>query len=184
MTPRLTALAHDAVRAVVRPGDVVIDATVGNGHDTLFLSDLVGPTGSVFGFDIQPAALAAAANRLADRSNVRLILADHVRLNEHVPAAFHGRVAAVLFNLGYRPGGDHTVTTRAETTLPALAATVPLIRPGGVLTVVAYRGHRGGTEETDAVRTYLSSLSADQFERREYPSPGESGPVLFCVIPT
>ena len=66
MTQRpLTTLAQQAVAAVLGPGGLAVDATVGNGHDTLFLARRVAPRGRVFGFDIQPAALAGARRRLA-----------------------------------------------------------------------------------------------------------------------
>jgi predicted methyltransferase len=179
---KLTEKAHDVVRAVVRPGDVAIDATVGNGHDTRFLADLVGPAGTVFGFDVQPAALTATADRLASRPNVALVEADHARMRELIPAEFHGRVAAVMFNLGYLPGGDHGITTTAVTTLPALATALELLKPGGVLTVVAYRGHPGGRGEAVAVKESLAGLPAKRFDWVEYASPNETGPVLFVVV--
>ena len=179
---RLTEKAHEVVRTAVRPGDVVINATVGNGHDTLFLADLVGSTGKVFGFDVQPTALAAASKRLAGRPNVVLIVGDHSRMRQSIPAEYHGRVAAVMFNLGYRPAGDHSVTTTAETTVPALAEALELIKPGGVLTVVAYRGHPGGQEEAVAVKEWLAGLSTKRFVSVEHASANETGPVLFVVV--
>jgi predicted methyltransferase len=179
---KLTEKAQEVVRAVVRPGDIVIDATVGNGHDTRFLADLVGPAGRVFGFDIQPDALAAAAERLAVRTHFVLIPADHARMRETIPAEHHGQVAAVMFNLGYLPGGDHGITTTAATTLPNLAASLELLKPGGVHTVVAYRGHRGGREEVEAVKERLAGLPAKRYDWAEYASPNETGPVLFVVV--
>jgi predicted methyltransferase len=178
---KLTEKAHEVVRAVVRPGDVVIDATVGNGHDTCFLVNLVGPAGTVFGFDVQPAALTSAADRLAGRPNVAPVQADHARMRELVPAELQGRVAPVMFNLGYLPGGDHGLTTTAATTLPALAAALDLLKPGGVLTVVAYRGHPGGREEAAAVSEWLGDMSIGHVSLTAEDTVGHSGPVLFVI---
>lgn len=156
-----TALAHALVGSRVAPGDTVVDATVGNGHDTAFLAGLVGPTGRVFGFDIQPAALAATAARLGTPANVTLIEAGHEQLGTHLPADVIGRVAAVMFNLGYLPGGDKRIITRSETTLAALEAALAIIAPGSLVTAVVYPGHPGGREEADAVRAFASRLDCN-----------------------
>jgi predicted methyltransferase len=179
--PRLTELAHEAVRARLGPGDVAIDATAGNGHDTHFLSDLVGPTGSVFAFDVQVEALARTATRLGGRGNVTLRERDHAELRDSIPVEHHGRVGAVMFNLGYLPGGDHSLTTRTRSTVAGVAAALELLRPGGVLAVVAYTGHPGGAEEADAVGKLLRE-SPHAFLIHEHqgnhPSPA---PRLFVV---
>lgn len=167
---RLTELAHAAVRECLRPGDIAVDATVGNGHDATFLAELVGPTGHVFGFDVQAAALARPVG-----SNVTLFLADHATMAA-VLAGHRGRVAAVMFNLGYLPGGDKAVTTRAESTVRACDGAVSLLRPGGVLTVVAYRGHPGGADECDAVRECLRGYVV-----AETVGSVDTSPVLFVV---
>ncbi len=133
---------------MLQPGEVAVDATVGNGHDTLFLAQQVGAQGHVYGFDIQEEALARTRRRLEEaglRDRVTLLQMGHEHMAEAVPAAWHGRIGAVMFNLGYLPGGsDRTCITRPQTTVPALEAALRLLRPGGVLTVVAYRGHPGG----------------------------------------
>jgi predicted methyltransferase len=175
---RLTELAHERWRAVLRPGDTAVDATVGNGHDTLALARLVGPTGRVVGFDIQPDALFAARQRLddADFLDARLFFDDHRKIAEFVP----GPVRVVCFNLGYLPGGDKTITTRKDSTIDALNRASKMLLPGGLLTVVGYRGHPGGAEETDAVRGYLKTLPG--FEVEEIPgSDSPVSPVLFVA---
>jgi predicted methyltransferase len=155
--PRLTELAHHAVRAVLGPGDVAVDATAGNGHDTRFLCDLVGPTGHVFAFDVQPSALENAARMVEGASHVVLLQRDHAEMHDAIPPRFHGQVAAVMLNLGYLPGGDKSIVTRTESTLTAIRAALRLLRPGGVLTVIAYPGHPGGREEAAAVAMLLNS---------------------------
>jgi predicted methyltransferase len=178
MTLRLTEFVHTIVQNVVRPGDVVVDATVGNGHDTRFLADLVGPAGVVYGFDIQ----SAAWDRFAAYPQVRFIRRNHAEMKNAIDAGHQGHVAAVLFNLGYLPGGDHTVTTKPETTLPALAAAVELLKPVGILTVLTYRGHPGGREEAEAVGRFWEELSKNGWDVSEYPSASEDGPVLYVAV--
>lgn len=153
----ITAMAHAACQPFLAAGSIAVDATAGNGHDTLWLAQQVGPASEVFAIDLQQAALDATASRLAsvNVSNVTLILGDHANLQQLLPQRIHGRVAVVMFNLGYLPGGDHARCTRKETTVRALAAALKILQPGGVLSVVAYPGHPGGWEETEAVREFL-----------------------------
>lgn len=163
-TERPTALAHRLLQEVLRPGDGAIDATAGNGHDTMFLAERVGDAGKVLAFDVQAAAIAAAKARveaagLAGR--VEFIHGSHATIPERVAP---GSVAAVMFNLGYFPGGDHEVITRTGETLAALEAALVVLKPGGILTIVCYPGHAGGDEESAAVMAWSGGLEAGEFE--------------------
>jgi predicted methyltransferase len=162
----LVQQAHLAVAAVVEPGDIVIDATVGNGHDTLFLATQVGVSGKVYGFDIQAAALDSAYQRLQQAGQtapVSLYHAGHEVMAMLLPESAAGRVKAVMFNLGYLPGGDKQRTTAASTTLAALQAALSLLAPGGVISLLAYTGHPGGREETEQLKALLVHLPRDLF---------------------
>jgi len=167
--PRLTEEAHQVVQKVLEPGDFAIDATAGNGRDAKFLAETVGPSGTVFAFDVQPLAIERTTKLLADAGicNVTLLHRDHGNLQESIPTSLHGRIGAAMFNLGHLPGGDRTLITQVNSTLPALQVALELLRPGGVLTVMAYTGHPGGLEEANAVRSLLNGLPLDEFEYRE-----------------
>ncbi|MEI7027240.1 tRNA (mnm(5)s(2)U34)-methyltransferase [Paenibacillus sp. y28] len=168
----ILSFAHQLVQARVQPGDTVIDATAGNGNDTLFLSRLVAGSGTVYSVDIQEAALWATQERLArdfpEFPGVVLIHGSHADLLALVPPQLHGQIAAVMFNLGYLPGQDHAVITRTESTIPALEAALKLLRPGGVLTIVVYPGHPGGDTEAEAVADWASSLPQKQYQALKY----------------
>ncbi len=155
---RATEFAHLLMRQSVKPGDWVVDATVGNGHDTLLLAELVGPTGRVFGFDVQEVALTAAVARLDGLPQVKLIHAGHENLTEHLPVDGHERLAAVMFNLGYLPGAPRDIMTRSETTLAATKQALTHLEIHGLVTLVLYPGHSGGEEEAEAVRSYAQQL--------------------------
>lgn len=161
----VTAQAHDIVRQVVRPGDVVIDATAGNGHDTRFLARLVGSGGAVYAIDLQHAALqqAQALLHAEQLGHVTWQVGNHARLAELIPEGLHGQIAVVMFNLGYLPGGNKTITTTSEATSAAVQAALALLRPGGVVTIVAYSGHPGGAEEVRALEELLAGLSPAMF---------------------
>ena len=183
--PPLTEQAHDIIRQAIRAGDTTIDATAGNGHDTTFLARQVGPTGAVFAFDVQPAALDRTRERLdaAGLTNVTLLHRDHAEMSEIIPERHHGQVAAVMFNLGYLPGGDAIVTTRGDRTVTAIIAALKLLRPQGVLTVIAYVGHVGGLDEASAVERRMRELEQEEFEIQwpEADSVTPTSPRLFAV---
>lgn len=155
--PRPTALAQQFLRAVIQQGDLVIDATAGNGHDTLFLTECVGAAGKVLAFDVQQAAVASARQRIETAGLMERVVffqESHERMGAH---AEDESVAAVMFNLGYLPGEHHDLTTEAEATLRALDVAARILKPGGSLTVVCYPGHAAGEVEAVAVEQWMKS---------------------------
>jgi predicted methyltransferase len=170
----------------LRSGDLAIDATVGNGHDTVFLAQTVGATGRVLGFDVQAAALGMAQDRLhraGVSERVRLVQAGHETLGTHLPCEGR-RLRAVTFNLGYLPGGaDKTVVTRPETTVAALTAATRELGSGGIITVVLYTGHPGGAEEAAAVREWAKGLPQTYWSVLSYRFVNQRGtpPALLAI---
>lgn len=153
-------MAQLVVAHVVKSGAHVVDATVGNGHDTLFLANLVGPTGSVTGFDIQAPALQVAQHRLIELPQVTLIHAGHERLSELMPTPAKANLSAVMFNLGYLPGADKAIITQPQSTLEALAQALDHLAVGGVITLIVYPAHPGGANEAAHVLAYAAQLPA------------------------
>ena len=155
----LAGLRKHFILEHLKEGDVAVDFTMGNGHDTLFLSSTVGQSGKVYAFDIQESALVSTEKNLKENGapdNYTLICASHDRAMDFVSEP----VKAGMFNLGYLPGsGDKSLTTRRETTLPAVKAALTLLAPGGVLIVAVYPGHEEGELEGKMLREYFSTLS-------------------------
>lgn len=178
----LLAMAHALVAGWAGPGDVVVDATVGNGHDTEVLARLVGPAGRVVGFDVQEQALEATRARLAAAGlAAELVHMSHARLGEHVPDA----VAAVMFNLGYLPGGDKSLVTTTGQTMSGLEAALARLRPGGGMTVMCYPGHPGGAQEADAVTGWAGALDPRRYRvlRCEQLNPaGPAAPPFLIAV--
>ena len=155
-------LAADYMRRTIRPGDTVVDATMGNGKDTLFLAELVGETGHVYAFDVQEEAVARTRERICEAGfagRTTLLLCGHEAMAQHVP----GGVRAIMFNLGWLPGAAHIVTTQTDTTLAAVNAAVSLLAPGGIVTVCIYPGHDEGKKELSALIDYASGLSVRMY---------------------
>lgn len=183
---RLTETVHQILSHRLQAGDVAIDATAGNGLDTLFLAQTVGPKGHVYAFDVQPAALEQTRNRLeaaglCDDQTIHLLQKSHAEMRETIPAEHHGQIAAVTFNLGYLPGADKSLITQTESTRQAIEAALLLLREEGVITVIAYTGHPRGWEETETVAALLETLSEAEFSVDVTTPPREQAPRLFVV---
>ncbi len=156
--------AHEFIAAHLTSGDLAIDATVGNGFDSQFLLNQVTLKGKVYGFDIQSEAIAATQIRTHQPDNLRLFCACHSEMPRFIPASDHGLIKAVMFNLGYLPGGDRATITRSETTLAALEQVLNvLLAPRGVVSIVVYPGHAGGSSEADAVKTWCLALPTQRY---------------------
>lgn len=174
---------HAILRDTVKAGDVVIDATVGNGHDTQLLADLVQHNGLVYGFDVQQEAIDAARSLLGGSSErLRLTCAGHETIATAIDPAHRGRVKAVTFNLGYLPGGDKTITTNAETTLPAIEQAIGMLSPDGIITIVCYQ-HPEGLREINAVRNLLQQMPQPQFSCLETNFVNQRGnPAVVFIV--
>lgn len=183
---QLLKLAHRLLADVVEEGDRVIDATIGNGHDTLFLAQQVGASGGVDGFDIQQVALDNTRKRFDEAEmevgTVNLHCIGHERMEEYVKT----EVKAIVFNLGYLPSADKNVITLTETTLTALEKATLLLAKHGLLTVMCYPGHEGGENEGDRVTEWFSHLERRTWnvvEHRQLNAP-ESAPFLIAAYRT
>ncbi|PKH08685.1 MULTISPECIES: class I SAM-dependent methyltransferase [Planomicrobium] len=161
---RVLPFTKSLLEQAVAEGDKVIDATAGNGHDTLFLAQLAGDAGKVYAFDIQEDAIEATKARVKDHRNVETVLDSHANIDQYVSE----EIAAAVFNLGYLPKGDHSIITKAETTLLAISHCLDLLKKKGLVAIVIYSGHEGGSEERDAVMDFASQLPQTKFDVMKY----------------
>lgn len=149
--------AAEMIAGALFPGARAIDATLGNGRDTVRLCELVGEAGRVCGFDVQIEAVERTRARLSEAgllSRAELFCAGHERMAEFArePAD------AIVFNLGWLPGAERAVTTATGTTLSAVSQAIGLLNPGGILTVCVYPGHAEGARERDALKRWAAAL--------------------------
>lgn len=178
-------LSHLFLHTVVRDGHRTVDATCGNGHDTLLLARLVGARGHVWAFDIQQQAITETSRRLEESDltdRVTLLRTGHEELARHVSEP----VQTVLFNLGYRPGGDRSIITRPETTGSALEQSLHLLAAGGIVLVTVYPGHSGGADEQSTVEDWASGLDPRAFHcwRMGQTNVSSEAPYLFLIQKT
>lgn len=176
-----TEIAGSWLREMIAEGDVAIDATAGNGHDTLFLAELVGDGGKVLAFDVQEAAIDSARRRVEEAGfggRAEFFLKSHAEMGVH---AEEGSVAAVMFNLGYLPGADHGIATGGDT-IVALEAAARLLKKGGALSVVCYPGHEGGDGEAEIVEKWMAGLPEKGWRVAKYGALGTRMPAPFLLF--
>lgn len=156
---RTAGFAMAITKSYIRKGDTVIDATCGNGHDTLSLAEAAGPAGRVLAFDIQEQAVRSTRALLEENGirQVEIFNESFTKMGEHTEP---GTVRAVVFNLGYLPGGDKGITTKAEETVQALNEALHLLEEGGILTAVLYSGHPEGLREKNAALAWAEGLDS------------------------
>ncbi|OBW59615.1 rRNA methyltransferase [Solibacillus silvestris] len=154
---RVLQYAQTLLKMSVSEGDIAVDATAGNGHDTLFLANLVGDDGYVYAFDVQKEAVDETLHRLLDNAleHRAIVLKDG---HENVANYIHKPVSAAIFNLGYLPGSNHEIVTKPNTTIQAIESLLKLLKVGGMIVLVVYHGHEGGKNERDEVIRYVSDL--------------------------
>lgn len=169
-------MAHDFLAQVITQEDIVVDATMGNGYDTLFLARFAK---QVYAFDIQEQALEKTSQRLqeAGLSNAELILQGHETVDQFVR-----EVKAAIFNLGYLPSADKSIITQPQTTLEALDKLCHMLVKGGRIAIMIYYGHEGGDIEKDAVIDFVSQLPQQEYTATIYRTLNQINNPPFLVM--
>ena len=179
---RTLPIVHEWVRNVIAPGDCAVDATVGNGHDTVFLADLVGEVGHVIGFDIQEEAVSRTATKLEAAGLLDRVTL-HIGCHSEVGSHLSGQIGAAMFNLGYLPNADKSIITQTETTIAALEQCLEHLKPQGIITIMCYPGHEGGASEALAVDTWARALETPNYlvMRMAPHNPRNPAPYLLAI---
>lgn len=159
---KITDINKLYLEQVLCEGDVVVDATMGNGYDTKYLAEKVGENGFVYSFDVQEEAIKSTEKKLVKdniEGRVKLILDGHENMDKYI----NEEVSCVVFNLGYLPRAKHQIITKPDTTLKAIKHSLKLLKPHGIVSIAIYTGHPGGEEEKDSIYEYIKSLDQSQF---------------------
>ncbi|MBQ1257195.1 MAG: class I SAM-dependent methyltransferase [Clostridia bacterium] len=174
--------ARAFIESSIKEGAKAIDATMGNGYDTVWLAECVGETGKVYAFDVQPEAIENTEKRLAEKnllSRATLYLKGH----ENIGLTVRSAVDCVVFNLGWLPGFEKSIRTKCETTLSAVNQALSMLKPGGIMTVCVYPGHKEGDEELTALTEWAENLNEKQFDALifRYANISKKPPVLIAI---
>ena len=154
------------IEQVIEQGDIVVDATMGNGYDTKYLAQMVGENGFVYSFDIQEEAIKSTRKKLEKENlsdRVKLILDGHENMDKYIEK----EVSCVVFNLGYLPRAERMIITKPNTTIKAIEHSLNLLKPNGIVSIAIYTGHEGGPEERDSVYDFVKELNQDEFSVME-----------------
>lgn len=176
--------SHSLLEEILQPGDHVIDATMGNGYDTVFMAEKIGKTGHVYSFDVQKEALLSTKSKLTEQDlldRTSLFLQGHETLGTVVDEA--QPIKAGIFNLGYLPKSDKSVITLPETTRTSMEEILKRLVPRGRMILVVYYGHEGGEKELDMVQDYCQSLPQEKYNVLKYQFINQKNnpPILYCV---
>jgi precorrin-6B methylase 2 len=160
--------SHHLLEEIITPGETVIDATCGNGNDTLFLSKLVGETGEVIAFDVQEQAIDNTDQLLMENncSNVSLILDSHENIGDYLFDDIE--IGGAIFNLGYLPKSDKSIITKGKSTIKAIDTLLEYLKKNGRIILVVYYGHEGGEEEKNSILKHVISLDQKKYSALQY----------------
>ncbi len=170
----ISLISHYIIKEFLENKDVAIDATLGNGYDTDFLSENFK---EVYSFEIQKCACENYVKR--KNKNVNVINESHDLLKKYVST----NVDCIMYNLGFLPGGNKEVTTKHETSLKSIKEGIELLRSGGIITICLYRGHDEGKEEERIIMPYIKSLSKAQFGvmYHSFLNRSKDAPILIAI---
>jgi len=185
-----TDIVQLILRDIISTGDSVVDATCGNGHDSVFLASLVGPSGRLVCIDIQPEAIEKARRRLSEVSDcpeTNVILGSHADIRSWVPQ--EESISAVVYDLGYlpgavkSPGGERPIVTRAESTIEPIGQALGLLMIRGVILIAVCTGHLGGQEKADALYSFLLTLEEKRLSvaRHQWHNQPSNLPLVLII---
>lgn len=183
MNVSISDLSHIFIQSLTDGIGIYIDATAGNGNDTLFIAKMLKEDGFLYSFDISDKAIFNTQKLLCDNNinsdNIKIIHDSHENIDKYI---VDKKIKAVMFNLGYLPGSDKNTATKAKSTICALENILNMIADKGVVTICSYVGHDGGEEDRE-VRSYLLSLDKKTYEiSKTEMIKREDAPVLYLII--
>lgn len=158
---KVLAFSKKLLKEVIDKNSIVVDATCGNGNDTLFLAKTSAKR--VYGFDIQQQAIDNTTSLLREHDlleRCEIILDSHSNFDKYITDPLR----AVVFNLGYLPNADHNITTVADTTMLAINKFLEKLELGGRIIIVVYWGHENGKIEKETLLRELTVLEQKNVE--------------------
>ena len=150
----ISKISQNIIKNYLENKEVAIDGTLGNGHDTDFLSENFK---RVYAFDIQKEACLNYEKK--NRENVNVINASHHLFKEYIKEG----VDCIMYNFGFLPGGDKNITTLHETSLKSIKEGLDLLKSHGIMTLCIYTGHSEGKKEESFILEYLKELPKNEY---------------------
>lgn len=183
MIVSISDLSHIFIQNLTDGCGIYVDATAGNGYDTLFIAKMLKEDGFIYSFDISEKAVFNTQKLLCDNDikseNIKIINDSHENIDKYIADK---KITAAIFNLGYLPNSDKNTATVAKSTICALEKILNMLADKGVVTICSYIGH-DNREEDSAVSSYLLSLDKKAYEISRTEMINRVGaPVLYLII--
>ena len=159
----------------IKNSDICVDATCGRGNDTLFLAKT---SKKVYAFDIQKEAINASKELLKDYENVIFINDSHENVFEYVSEDIN----IAMFNLGYLPKGDKSITTKSPSTINSIDAILKRLAVNGIVSVVCYPGHQEGYIESKELLEYLREINQKDYDIIRYDFINQINNPPYCIV--
>ncbi|MGX7349974.1 tRNA (mnm(5)s(2)U34)-methyltransferase [Dolosicoccus paucivorans] len=176
------AYSHHLLNELIHrfPKGTFVDATLGKGNDTYYIAHHPKFQGHVYGFDIQSDAIALSKKKFEneDASMVTFIHDSHAKAKEYLPSTIHGGI----FNLGYLPGGDESITTLPESTLESIHQLLDRLEVKGQIILVVYWGHDNGKVEKEYLLKHLSQLNQYFYQVLTYQFINQINQPPFVIV--
>lgn len=178
------AFAQHILLPYVQQANCLVDATAGNGYDTLYLAKNSPASAKVWAFDLQSLAIEATKKRLQAENlahKATCLVESHEKIDRVLEA--DERIDVAMFNLGYLPKGNHDFTTKPDTTIQALQNLLPQLGEAGIISIAAYPGHEEGRREAQALHTFLAELDQKKYHvaKLQMINQIHEPPVLFLL---
>ena len=158
--------------------NLAVDMTAGNGHDSAFILDVLGAK-KLIAFDIQEEAKENTLSLLGHRDNFSFILDSHAHIDNYIKE----KIDLAVYNLGYLPNSDKTITTRADSTIESLKKVLGLLQKNGRVIITIYPGHDQGKIEADRLEIFLEKLDPKDFAilKLSYPNKTDISPYVILI---
>lgn len=163
----------------IKPNDIVIDATCGNGLDTLYIAKILNK-GKIIGIDIQNDAIKKTEQLLVKNNikNYELYNINHKDIYKKLKN-YENKISLIVLNLGYLPNGDKNITTTWESTKEAIDESMKLLNDKGIILLTVYPGHKEGKIESDNLKSYLKKYKIKTFHNDC--EKNETSPYLILI---
>ncbi len=148
---------QETIKRIVKSPKVIIDATCGNGNDTLFLAQQYKQS-QIYAFDIQETAILNTQKRCKEYTNIKYIKDSHANILNYVEE----NIDLIIFNLGYLPYDNTSITTEFESTKKAIESAMVKLVKNGIIVITVYKGSEN-IEETNKLKIFLQNINKAEF---------------------
>lgn len=174
----MVAISHDFLKPALHKQARAIDATLGQGQDTLFF--LKARAARIAAFEVQADVAARTMERIGS-SKVQVYLTGHEHMQESLPSDWVENTDAILFNFGYCPHENPQIQTRPKTSLEAVQQALTMLKVKGRMALVFYP-HEDWEEESALIEDFLMTLDPHVFAiQKVIQLNAKKAPFVVCL---